>query len=431
MNTRAKIIVDRLLAKPLAFTFNLFVRIAGHLLRRNHSVADADVRHIVVTKLLGMGSIVQATPLLRALRRRFPSARIAFLSGASNRGLLQRLPMVDEVMVLRDQSMLTLVLDVVRVLWTLIRRRVDLFFDLEVYSAGTSVLSALSMARNRYGFYRHSARFKKGLHTHLVYMNVDAPIAQLYLQLFRAIGGDCTVPDGEDELFGPVRVDDAERVSMRDKIAGLGVPRDQPYFVVNPNASDLLVERRWPREHFVAVMEKLVRDGRTVVLTGSPSEREFVESVRGLAAADARQGIINSAGALTLAELFALVEGAACVITNDTGPMHLAIAFNRPMVCMFGPGAPNHYGVYRKNIAVLYRGVICSPCIYEVDEPPCAGNNICMQRIAPDEVLVAVDQVLRDASQEHPHPAHVRDAYVDARGEALGVVARSSFHPRV
>ena len=59
-----------------------------------------------------------------------------------------------------------------------------------------------------------------------------------------------------------------------------------------------------------------------------------------------------------------LIDGAACVITNDTGPMHVAFSLNRPTVCLFGPGSPEHYGVDNPNVQILYKGIFCSPCIY-------------------------------------------------------------------
>ncbi len=100
-----------------------------------------------------------------------------------------------------------------------------------------------------------------------------------------------------------------------------------------------------------------------------------------------RSRLIDTAGKLKIEELFALVEGAACILTNDTGIMHMAFSLARPVVCLFGPGDPGHYAVESPQVVTLYAPVPCSPCIYEIDEPPCLGNNVCMQRLAPDLVV--------------------------------------------
>ncbi len=92
--------------------------------------------------------------------------------------------------------------------------------------------------------------------------------------------------------------------------------------------------------------------------------------------------------------LFALLEGARCVITNDTGPMHMAWALGAPTVALFGPVDPNQYGWSSPRVQLLYQPVYCSPCVHEVDIPPCGGNNTCMQRIALNAVEDAVDRVL-------------------------------------
>ena len=91
--------------------------------------------------------------------------------------------------------------------------------------------------------------------------------------------------------------------------------------------------------------------------------------------------VFNLAGQLSLGGLFALLEGAACMITNDTGPMHMAWALDTPTVCLFGPVDPRHYAWQGSGVEVIYKRIYCSPCVYEVDEPPCHGNNVCMKLI--------------------------------------------------
>jgi len=425
MNTQQKLRFDRVIGTPLAWTTNLAARILGKLLRRDHSTDPASVRHIVVQKLLGMGSIIQATPLLAALRGAFPRADIALITSRRNRPLIERLPLIDRALYVDDDSPPALLASTIGVLRALMRERIDLYFDLEIYSAAASVLSAFSCARNRYGFYRHSARFKKGSYTHLVKFATNKPVSRLYLQLALAAGAT----DGAAHELGPIRVDPDDHVRLAATLHAAGTPLADEYVLVNPNASDLLLERRWPAEYFATLLEGLAREGRQCVLIGNQGERAYVQALLQRLGADARRHMVDTSGRLTLGELLAAIAGARCVVTNDSGPMHFAVALRRPTVCLFGPVDPHHYGYEAVGVETLYVPVFCSPCVHENEPPPCGGNNVCMQLIEPAQVLAAVHRLLgmpATARQDAP------PRYVDLDGRALGIIARVSLpssHP--
>ena len=429
MKTRTKIFIDRLVGLPLAWALNFCARVLGRVLRRNHDVTPGSVRTIVVSKYLGMGSILQATPLIRSIRAAFPDATIIFLTTRGCRRLVERLEHVDAVMTIDDGGLFGLVRTTLRVIAQLIGKRVDLFFDLELYSAYASVVSLLSLSRNRIGFYRESAQHKRGNYTHLMYFNTRSPIRNIYLQLGRLVGCRPVEPD----RLGRIRIDPADRAEVAAKLpSGVGAGG---YLVVNPNASDLMIERRWPVERFAALIDRLlVGHDLPVILIGAPLERPYVAALADLTDRDgtSRGRVLNLAGSLSLGGLFALLEGARCVVTNDTGPMHMAWALGAPTVGLFGPVDPGHYGRAATDFQILYKPVYCSPCVHEVDEPPCMGDNVCMQRIGVGEVLDAVARVL-SAPAPAPAPAPATRAptpstdplyYTDQDDRPLGRVVR-------
>lgn len=422
MKTSTKFLVDRAVAMPLAWAANLGARAVGKVARRDHAVDPEHVRTIVVAKLLGMGSIIQATPLLHDLRRHFPSAKILFVTTRANRGLVERLDVIDEGIYIDDAGLDGLIGSTAQAMAGLLGRKIDLYFDLEVYSAGASVLSLASGARNRVGFYRYSARFKKGIFTHLTVFNPRAPISAIYRQLHVAVGG---APSGEP-TFGPIVVRADDKESLAKTLAKHGLALAPRYVVVNANASDLLLERRWPLARYAELIETLAAKGEQVVLVGAKGEMAYVASLVELLSAPARSHVVDTSGKLSLGELFALIEGSACVVTNDTGPMHFSIALERPTVCLFGPVSPEHYGVKRPNVEMLYHGVYCSPCAHELDEPPCAGNNVCMQLIAVPEVLAAVERRLA-GTPIVPRHRSLDVLYQAPEGDALGVIVRASL----
>lgn len=427
MKTKQKLRLDRIVGTPLAWGTNVAARVLGKLLQRDHSTDPDAVRRIVVQKLLGLGSIIQATPLLAALRQSFPQAEIVLLTAARNRALVERLPLIDRGLYVDDANLGTLALSTAGVIRSLVRERVDLYFDLELYSAAASVLSAFSCARNRYGFYRHSARFKQGSYTHLVKFATNKPVSRLYLQLGLAAGVRAVPTD----RLGPLTTGPDDHRQLADTLHASGLQLADEYILVNPNASDLLLERRWPAQHFVALLERLAREGRQIMLVGAGREEsEYVNALLGRLSAEARRNVVDTSGRLTLGELLAAIAGARCVVTNDSGPMHFAFALRRPTVCLFGPVDPLHYGFETANVETLYTPVFCSPCVHEKEGPPCGGNNVCMQLIEPDEVFNAVHRVLGVPAAPRPAPQQPR--CVDLEGRALGIIARVSLpssHP--
>lgn len=427
MTHRNRILADRLVAVPVAFLFNVIARFLGAILRRDHSITPSNINRIVVAKLIGMGSILQATPLLSALKHQYPDATLTFVTMRGNQEFVNRLSNVDEVLVLDDRSLMAMAITTLQTIVTLIRLRADLYFDLEVYSAFASLLALCAMTRNRLGFYRHSTAFKNGIYTHLVYFNTRMPVRQLYLQLGRVIG----VPSAQSEKTGPIRVEDADRSSVAGLLSQHSEWRsDQPYVVINPNASDLLLERRWPTQSVVETISRLVSLGHQVALIGARNELPYVKGLFDHLPSEVQARVVNTAGALTLGGMLALLDGAACVLTNDSGPMHIAVALERPTVCLFGPANPEHYGHELPNVANFYAPVFCSPCLYEADQPPCNGNNICMQRIKPEPVIQAVLRLLGASSADAQVGVHPTDLPIisDAPdGSPLGVVVRASL----
>ncbi|MCK7580898.1 MAG: glycosyltransferase family 9 protein [Chromatiales bacterium] len=136
-----------------------------------------------------------------------------------------------------------------------------------------------------------------------------------------------------------------------------------PFIAVNPNASTMALARRWPEENFVTLLDRLEQ-------AGLPAGRADRSARRGHAASNgcawARvgpTGIANLAGRLSLAELIPVLRRAALLVTNDSGPLHLAGAPGVPTVSFFGPETPALFGPRGPRDIVLYRGIDCSPCI--------------------------------------------------------------------
>ncbi|KPK97820.1 MAG: hypothetical protein AMJ95_07070 [Omnitrophica WOR_2 bacterium SM23_72] len=393
MKLRHKIVLDRFIGKPLAFLLNGVVWPLGKIARINHDDSVQNVKTIAVAKLLGMGSILRATPMVRALKERYPSAKFIFITTLKNKPLVESLDLMDECLCIRDTTLTFLLMDTLRLLFKLWRYRVDLYFDLEVYSALSTILATLSLSRNRYGFYRTSTAFRVGLNTHLVYFNDAQPISKIYLQLARA----CGIKQFEQKI-ARIQLSPQARSDLRDWLHGRRLKENSDYIVINPNASDLLLERRWPSSYFVSLINALSEPwNRPIFLVGSLAERSYVDTLMKQLSPQAQAATFNTCGEFSLETTMALIERARLMVTNDSGLYHIATSFGIPVISLWGPVNPSHYAdMERKDNFIFYsKDVYCSPCVHRTDFPPCKGNNICMKSISPKDVYLKACKVLK------------------------------------
>jgi lipopolysaccharide heptosyltransferase II len=399
--------LDQGLGLPLCLLAFLLHQPA-RLLRRPRS--DAPVRRILVIKFLGLGSILLSTPLLRRLRERWPDARITFLTFASNAELLGRLSCVDEVLVVSRRSAWVLLASVPALLLALRRARFDLAIDLEFYSRLSNLVSWASGARRRLGFFVR-ARWRGTLLTDPVYFNPTLPYGRAVLALLKPLGLDGT---GADRLLAP-RLGARTQAQARARLEELGVPASGTLVVVNVNASDLCEERRWPADRFARLVERFAAEIAPVdrfVFIGAPGEQAAVQQVLGLLAGPVREACLDLSGHTRLAELCMLLQRSALLVTNDSGPLHLAAALHVPTVSFYGPETPALYGPVGPDHLVFYAGHWCSPClsVYNAKIAMCHGENECMRRIALDDVVARTAAFCRERVGLAP-PRPARDGH--------------------
>ena len=136
------------------------------------------------------------------------------------------------------------------------------------------------------------------------------------------------------------------------------------------------------------------------MLIGSPAEREYTAGVRATVTGDPDGRLVDLAGELSLGELCALLAGAAAVVTNDSGPMHLAAALGAPTLGLFGPETPLMYEPLGARAEALYRPTVCSPCInvHQGKIATCIHSRPeCLVNIAVDDVWEWVERQVAGA----------------------------------
>jgi lipopolysaccharide heptosyltransferase I len=382
------------------------------------TLADRTFERILLIKLSAIGDVIQTIPLLNALRRRYPSARIDWLSKPTPAELIRDLPAVDEVLVYGENQtevpqynwdgfthFVRLIRDhrFVAMLSRLRAARYDLVIDMQG-QLRSGFVAMVTGAPVRIGFDRPRRevweregralppgtieRAWKGAregswmaYTHPIRLPTLAMHAvDRYLSVGDLLGFEREAPD----FSIPMRAETEQRVDalLRDHVGAMS----KPPIVMTPAA--LWETKRWQPDGFAAVARHFLGQGYAVLLLGGASEAEECRRI-----AAAAPGAVVLAGLTSLPELAALIRRAAVAVTNDSGPLHLATALDRPVVAMFGPTNPVWVGPYRRPEAIVSAGVACSPC-YLRDLARCQYDHACMREIAPERVIRAVEAQL-------------------------------------
>ncbi len=381
MKLEQKLFIDKVIGNPTALLLNLLARIIGFCLRIDHSL-DKPFKTIAVSKYLGMGSIIQATPLLQTLREKYPRAKIIFVTNQSNKTLLEHISAVDEIYTIKDKNTFSLFQSVLQLLFKFWKRRPDVFIDLELYSNFSPLITTFSLSTNRMGFFRSDKKYRMGLFTHMMYFNQKSVLSEAYLQFARILGCKKII-----STLDKIELTQEEQTTSQKILQEQHIEAGK-YIVINPNTSDLRPERRWPARNFILLIEKILEQfpAYKVILIGAKDEVEFVLSISSVFPSEK---VIDTSGKLTLVNLIYLIKNAALLVTNDTGPMHIGFAQGTKTIGLFGACSPEKYG-NPPNSYFIYKNVYCSPCVHEFLIPPCKGNNQCMKLISAEEVWDAV-----------------------------------------
>jgi len=293
-------------------------------------------KRILIIKPSALGDIVLALPALSSLRRSFPNARISWFVRPEFAPLIMGHPFISDI-ILFDRKQLSkwwCERGSFNALRSLVKQlkagKFDLVFDFQGLFR-TGYFSRVTGCKRRFGM--AGAREL----AHLFYtdkISQDASSIHLvdyYLKMVAAAGAK----NGEAEFKLPEDTGAAEKIDKLLKSQGV----NGKYAVIVPGAAQ--VNKRWPIERFRELADKIgERFGLSVVATGTQGEREYIEAIG--------KRVVNLAGKTTVRELIPLMKRASLVVSNDTGPGHIAAALGVPIVMIFGPTNPARVCPYKR-----------------------------------------------------------------------------------
>jgi len=390
--------IDYYVGVPLCFIGTILCKV-GRLFSKPEQKTPQNVLFIELSE---MGSAVLVDPAMRKLQRE-TGANIHFAIFKKNKPSLDLLKTVpaENIYTIREDSMLFFVLDTLKLfLWTR-KRKIDAVIDLELFSRFTALLTGFSGARAKVGFhaYYNEGLYRGNFLSHKVAYNPHIHIAANFVALVNALKSDReeipyskTKISDEDLTLAKVVISRVEQKAIleiiRDCFAGFD-PQKNKIILINPNASELLIQRRWPPPHYIQLI-KMILDKcpqALVLITGDPREREEAGHLKEQVA---NSRCINFAGKVSFAQLPPLYSVCEFMVTNDSGPGHFAAVTDMPTFVIFGPETPALYGSLGKTTPI-FAGLACSPCVSASNHRKTAcKDNVCLQVIQPSQVFKAV-----------------------------------------
>jgi len=372
-------------------------------------------RKLLFIELSEMGSAILVDPAMRNAQAR--GAELFFLIFKSNRASLTLLNTVkpENIFTIDSSSLGGLIKDTIAFLLIAHKHRIDTVIDLELFSRFTALLTGLCGARRRVGYHIfHGEGLWRGfMLTRKVHYNPHIHITKNFLSLIHAaFAKEIEVPFSKIQIAdSEIRLEQAvinplalsqvrERIEKLAADAGIQFKQGQQRLIlVNPNASDLLPQRRWAQQRFSELIQGLNQryPNDLILITGSPAEFDYVEKVRTVANI---KNALNFAGQVTFTELPPLYTLSDVMVTNDSGPGHFSAVTPLRTVVLFGPETPALYGSIGKSIPIT-ANLACSPCVSAANhrKTPCQ-DNVCMQAITVSQVLEKMAHQLNEADQE-------------------------------
>jgi lipopolysaccharide heptosyltransferase II len=349
------------------------------------------VRRVLAVRLDNLGDVLMTTPALAAIRHSAPGAQLTLLTSSAGARVAACVPDIDEVItfdapwVRHDKSDDADIGRAELELIDAIRGRFDaaVIFTVCTQSALPAALLCrlagipLRLAHSRenpYGLLSHWARETDTLG--------DDMRHEVQRQL--ALVGSVGYQIADDRLR--LRITPQQHRHARALLREVGVPATRPYFVVHAGAS--AASRRWPAARFGCAADAIAADsGCLPVFTGEAGEQPLIDEARRCMS----QPSITLAGRADVATLAALIGDAHLLLSNNTGPAHIAAAVGTPVTVLYALTNPQHTP-WRVAARVLSHDVPCRNCLKSVCPQ---GHHDCLMKVQPDDVVRAATALMR------------------------------------
>ncbi len=319
---------------------------------------------LLIIKPSSLGDVVHSLPFLNVMRESFPRAEIHWVIAKGLEGLLENHPMVQKLVVINKdrwkemKRMRGTVSEFRSIMGALKDESYDIAVDLQGLLR-SGILTAASKAPVRLGF-REAREGSRLFYTQSITGGREIHAVDRYLKIASAMGCDIRTV-----TFPLPLVKESRKIRQLKQETG-------EYAVFAPGAR--WKTKQWPAERFGRLSSLL---GIPVIIIGSGADETLAQE----AAAHSKGKAISMAGKTDIKELISLIRKAVFMVTNDSGPMHIAAACGVPVVALFGPTNPARTGPYGREHIIIRGNSACAPCY----KKKCKDIR-CMDSISVDEV---------------------------------------------
>ncbi len=335
------------------------------------SSSDKKRERFLVVSTTGLGDTLWATPALRALRIRFPHSYIAVLTSRIGHQILEHNPHIDEILVAPDPVLFSLC----RHYAPLKKRNIDT--ALIFHTSQRPILPFCKLIG------ANEIIATEGLNKGLDHLLTHKLPRKRQHEIQRRLGIIGAVDAHDAGLQMEFFLSPADEAAADQLVAGWNIPPFIPIVGLHPGAKDKF--KQWQPEGFISLGRRLYETtGCQIVITGNNEEKHLVDTI-----AAGIPHAIPLAGCLPLRHSAALIKRMKVMVSNDTGPMHVAFAMHTPTIALFGPTDPALCGPLsglgpKSRSTVLAKPRTCTPCLGKKCRDP-----FCMLQISVDEVYLA------------------------------------------
>lgn len=356
------------------------------------------MKKFLIINPFGIGDVLFTTPVVKAIRDRYPDAIIAYWCNQRVEPLLKDNPDINRIFALSrgdlkkiyNKSPLKGALKFLGLLYNLKKEGFDISLDFSAEDR-YSLVSKLLGVRRRIGFdYKKRGRYLTDKISTQGYGSRH--VVEYYLELLKPLG----IAPKRHNLA--LQVNDSADQKANNILARYGISDRDLIVGIAPGAGGSWGKdaslKHWPAIRFAQLADKVISDfGVKVLILGDESERPIADIIINTM----QNKAIDLVGKTTLEELIAVLNKLRVLVANDGGPLHMAVAEGINTVSIFGPVDDLVYGPYPKdeNHLVVKKDLPCRPCYRDFKMPQCDRDKECLRSISTEEVFTCVRRLIR------------------------------------
>ena len=346
-----------------------------------------NIKRVVVRSTNWVGDALMTIPALRELRRLLPNAHLTLATRPWAKGLFEDADLVDDLLISNRRGLGSVVSQVVA--WRKGR------FDLAVVFPNAfeaALIPAIARIPFRVGYATDGRsalltnplplpEWRSSKHEVFYYLNI---IGELERLLDPKQTGTQNVMENQPDAF--LRISETRQIEALAMLRAFGIRDSRPLVALCPGSINSRA-KRWPAERYAALADSLIEKlNAEVLLIGSPEELDVsLELSRSM-----RNKVFNLTGKTDLSQIAAVLSCVDLLVTNDTGPAHLAAALGRPTLVIFGPTNPLTTRPFSSVAELVRHPPDCAPCMLR----DCPIDHRCMTAISPEEVFARAHVLL-------------------------------------